>query len=81
VSKLGRLVDEDALQTVVDEVHAVYGSTDAALLSVPPRAALRQKYQRHHPDFEDWPGTFAVVRKNLRLRRLGIVVNDGYDSL
>jgi hypothetical protein len=71
VSPLGqRLSQHNDLKSVVEGVHASYGTTDAVLHSVPPRATIRQRLERGQHDPEVAPGSFVLVRKGLTLQRV-----------
>lgn len=68
ISWLGQAIHPDnTLQNVVSETHRGYGNTDSVLISSPPRAILRQKYERHTRDAAIAPATFALIRKRLNL--------------
>lgn len=68
ISSLGQqLSASNTLADVVSEVHASYGNTDAVLMTPPPRAVLRQRFERHTRDQAIAPATFALIRHRLNL--------------
>lgn len=70
-TRIGRHADRLAgsqrtsLADVVEDVHASYGNADAVLYTQPPRAQIRQFFQRLSPDVVGVPGEFMIVRSPL----------------